>query len=87
MTRADRLMAVIEQLAPTAALYHASSGAWPARPGASVDAPTETAAPYVIETLPSGGRRIRVIGEDGDVVSGMGATMDEALSALEAKIR
>lgn len=43
-------------------------------------------APYVIMTLPDGGRRLSVIGDDGDVLSGSGATLAEAVAALEAKI-
>lgn len=86
MTRAERLHAVLTQLTPTAAQHYTATGAWPVRPGATVDEPAAAAAPYVIETLPDGRRRVRVIGEDGDVVSGVGATLDDAIAALEAKV-
>lgn len=42
-------------------------------------------APYVIETLTDDRRRLTIRGEDGDVLAGVGATLDEAIGKLEAK--
>lgn len=43
-------------------------------------------APYVIDTLPSGQHRVRVYGDDGDVVAGVGNSLDDALAAVEQKV-
>lgn len=42
-------------------------------------------APYTIDTLAGDRRRIRVVGDDGDTVTGTGDTLEAALAALEAK--
>lgn len=84
-TRADRLHAVIAKLAPQTAQRHAETGTWPVRQFTDGRRP-EAAAPYVIETLPDGRRRVRVSSEDGDIVSGVGATLHDAIAALEVKV-
>jgi hypothetical protein len=48
------------------------------------EAPHRT-APYVIENLEDGQVRIKVTTNDGDVISGTGKDLDEALDKLEAK--
>jgi hypothetical protein len=42
-------------------------------------------SPYTIETLPDGNIRVRVTADDGDVSSGVGKTLEDAITALEAK--
>lgn len=82
-TRAERLMAVVEKMAPDAAAhYRATGGEWPVRTDLSRPAPS---APYTIEPLPGDRTRIRVINADGDVFSGVGATVEAAIAALETK--
>jgi hypothetical protein len=44
-------------------------------------------APYAIETLPNGRRRIKIWDPaSGDMWVGAGATLDDAITALEAKV-
>lgn len=43
-------------------------------------------APYTIQTLPDNSRRLAIMGEEGDVLAGVGATLEEALQKLEAKV-
>lgn len=83
-TRADRLHAIIAKVAPKAAAYYARDRQWP--PNTDLNGKTEAVAPYVITTTPDGGRRLRVIGDDGDVIGGTGATLEDALAAVEQKI-
>jgi hypothetical protein len=42
--------------------------------------------PYVIQTLPDNRRRLTITSEDGDVVTGVGANIAEAVAAVEAKL-
>jgi hypothetical protein len=74
-TRKDRLDAILHKLAPKVMEYHEKSGGqWP-----------NGVCPYVI-SHPPGGRRLSVVDDDGDVRSAKGKDLDEALSALEAKL-
>lgn len=101
MTRADRLHRLIAKVAPAAAAEHALTGAWPnthPQPGVKRDkndkplldehkqpiAARHSGAPYVMETL-TGGRKISLKSDDGDVLAGVGPTIDDALSMLEKK--
>jgi len=43
-------------------------------------------APYEIKTTNAGETKILLTTEDGDVIGGKGATMEDALAALEAKL-
>jgi hypothetical protein len=45
------------------------------------------AAPYLIDEPSPGKTRVRIYGDDGDVTSGSGATFEDALTALEAKVQ
>lgn len=83
-TLAARLDALVALVAPEAVAHYAAHGGWPTPEGGR---PAQAGPPYVIETLPSGSRRIRLTGDEGDVVTGTGATLAEAVSALEAKLR
>lgn len=96
---AERLDAIIRHVFPALADEHARSGRWspvaPTEPGDAdgsrlTGAVTPGAgmegAPYVIQTLSDGRRRVRVVTQDGDVVAGTGATIGDAIAALEAKL-
>jgi hypothetical protein len=99
-TRAERLDAVIEALAPQSTQSLRETNKWANRhpnPGVRADPATgqpdengeparHSGSPYVIETLPDGRMRIIVTGDDGDSVSGVGKDVEEALTALEAKV-
>lgn len=78
-TRAERLDAILLKVAGKAVEYRDKNGGrWsPDRRGR---------APYARETLSDGRIRLRVTKDDGDVISGIGATTDEALTMLEAKL-
>lgn len=93
-TRIERLHALIAKVAPSAAQQHAADGSWPnthPSPGTKVNDAGATVparhsgAPYVMETLASGKRRISLRSDDGDVYAGVGDSIDEALSMLEQK--
>lgn len=101
-TRSERIHALIERLAPTAAAQHAKDGTWPnthPEPGKRYDEvgnpyldehqqpipARHSGAPYVIETLTDNRRRLTIRGDDGDLLAGVGATLDEAIGKLEAK--
>jgi hypothetical protein len=83
VTRAQRLDALVRKVAPKAAAYYAEHGRWPDAEGS----PRRGSSPYVIETTKTDGRRIRIATDDGDVISGIGGTIEEALAALEVKVR
>jgi hypothetical protein len=86
-TRAERLDALLQKVAARAHAHQAEHGVWPHKETDSPDAPEHRRrAPYVRETLADGRIRLRITTDDGDVVSGVGATTDEALTMLEAKI-
>lgn len=76
LTRADRINALVARLAPKAAAAQLKTGKWPGGQ-----------APHVLETRHDTSRRLKITGDDGDVLSGVGATIDEAIAALEAKVR
>lgn len=101
-TRSDRIHALIGKLAPLAAAQHAETGTWPnthpdpgqkrndddtpiVNDGEPVPA-RHSGAPYVIETLPDNRRKVTVTCEDGDVLAGIGPTLDDAIAKLEAKV-
>lgn len=74
LTRAARLDRCIAALGPEMA--KAITGGWGDR-----------GAPYTIMELPNGRRRVTIWDYDsGDVWVGTGKTVDEALTALEAKV-
>jgi hypothetical protein len=77
-TRADRLLAILDVLAPDKARLHAETGLW----GAPTD---KSSCPYDIVSFPDGSRRVRVTTADGDVMTGTGASLDAALATLERK--
>lgn len=52
----------------------------------SVVAPLAAQCPYVIVTLKDDRRRISLTCDDGDVISGSGQTVEDALATLEAKL-
>lgn len=76
MTRAERLDDIVRAVNAPASEHLARTGAWP-----------HHQAPYIISTTEDDGRRIRVETVDGDVLSGAGATLEDALVALAAKVR
>lgn len=98
LTRADRLHALIAKVAPQAAAQHAADGTWPnthPEPGQKRDEAgavvegqpaRHSGAPYEVRTLQDGRQQLRITGEDGDVVAGVGATFEDALQALETKL-
>lgn len=87
LTRADRLDALLQKVAARAHAHLAEHGVWPHKETESPDAPAHRRrAPYVRDTLGDGRIRLRITTDDGDVVSGVGATTDEALTMLEAKL-
>lgn len=75
MTRQERLNRVIAAVNPAAAEQQDKDGSWPGG-----------AAPYVFD-LQNGAQRLRVTSTDGDVIAGVGATKDDALTMLEDKLR
>lgn len=85
-SRRARLFAILARIA-SAALQHYTDhdGQWPPRTfeGGRV----LVQAPYLLTPLADGRHQVTVTSDDGDVLSGVGATYDEALDALEAKIR
>lgn len=83
LTRADRLEAVVRRLCPKTAAAYAKTGQWSAPDGKS---DRFRQAPWIISTLADGSQRIAITADDGDVVSGTGATIEAALTALEAKV-
>lgn len=78
ITTNDRLMAVVEKLCPVAMKRYKKTGKW------GPDHPS-TASPYVIKVMPNGDRMVQVLGEDGDVVGGVGATTALAVARLRKK--
>lgn len=44
-------------------------------------------ARYVFNDLPDGRRRLRIELADGDVLSGTGATTEEAIAAVEERLK
>lgn len=74
-TRADRLHAIVAKVAPTVAAHLKATGQW-----------LNGGSAYQITELSDGRRRVRVTTADGDTVSGIGSTLDEALVALEKKL-
>lgn len=91
MTRAERLDNVLKALAPKKVEFFEQHGVWPTQEeiDESAESPAEDAqrgAPYDIRTLSGDRRRIMVIGDEGETISGTGATVEEAMTALEARI-
>lgn len=91
LTSADRLHRVLGKVWPDAAAMHVKTGAWPnrldqPRTNAETKAVEHSGAPYEITTLPDGRRRVRVFSADGDAIGAVGATIDEAIAALERKV-
>lgn len=90
-SRAHRLHAILATVAPRASAQHAEDGTWPnlhPDPGADPEtgkALRHSGAPYDI-TERAGGHRVRVVSDEGDVIVGTGATVDEAIAALEVKV-
>ena len=74
MTRLEALNAILEKVCPEAVSTVSRTGTWPSG-----------RAPYDW-TVHGGMQRVRVTSSDGDVFSGVGATKDEALTALAAKV-
>ncbi len=74
-TLSERLHAVLAKHAKDIAAKHAEDGSWSSR---------KEGAPYVIDSK-DGKTRIRVTNEDGDTISGVGPTIEDALVALEGK--
>lgn len=84
MTRAERLNAILEKVNPSAMQHMRDTedptaernggGSWPA-----------DGCPYVCD-VQGPNRRVRVRSADGDVIAGVGPTMDDALAALEGKL-
>jgi len=82
MTKADRLFAIVKAVNAVAAIFHEESktsdpnggGQWPGG-----------RAPYLI-TPHERGQRVAVVSSDGDVISGVGSTVDEAITHLEQKV-
>jgi hypothetical protein len=90
-TVADRLHDLIKVVAPVAHAMHADTGAWPnlhPNPGEDTlgNPIRHTGAPYRIDELSGDRRRVRVYSEEGDVVSGIGATVEAAVAVIEAKL-
>lgn len=70
-----RLDALLRRANPAAVEAHEKTGRWPGGQ-----------APYVIHTH-AAGRRVAITTADGDTVNGAGATVSEALAALEQKLK
>lgn len=81
-SRAGRLDALVRQVAPKACVHYAKTGSWPVPEDGGRPGP-----PYVIRTTDDGGRRITLTDDDGGTRVAVGRTVDEALRALEAKLR
>lgn len=69
------------------------TGRWPRRSddtralGPKALEEPQGAAPYQIETMEGKFlRRVRVFGDDGDVITGLGQTVEECLTQLETKL-
>jgi hypothetical protein len=90
-SRADRLAALTEKINPDAA---DEDGRWhlPVAPPWGVervdeeDSGPEFTAPYLIRELDDGRQQIQIVAADGDVFSAVGATIEDALTSLEAKM-
>lgn len=90
-SRRNRIDAIVRKVAPQAIAFYDKSGddktaqSWPPRTldGGKVI----VQAPYMITPLVDGRQKVTVTSDDGDVLSGVGATIDDALTALEAKLR
>lgn len=83
-TRAARLDAIVRHVNAAAAQAVVETGHWD---GHAPDALRRAAgAPYAIQTRPDGSRRVVVTSADGDSVAGVGATLEEAIAALERKV-
>jgi hypothetical protein len=74
-------MAVLRIVAPKAVAHHDEhDGAWPVPEGELV-----ARAPYLLDVV-AGGTRLRVCDDAGGVVSAVGATVEDALAAIEEKV-
>lgn len=82
MTKADRLFAIVKAVNAVAAAFHEESqtnepnggGRWP-----------NDRSPYIITAHPEG-QRVAVHTADGDVIAGVGKTVDAAIAHLERKV-
>ena len=97
MTRADRLQALLEKVAPKKAAYYKEHNAWPLKDDDDMKAPqrgddgrvvgsSQRGAPYEIKTLSGDRRRIAIVSDEGETLTGTGANVEEALTALEARV-
>lgn len=88
-SRVERLDALIARTNPSLAARQAETGHWhetTTTDAGEVPNPKGPGAPYRLMTLADGRRRVVLNCEDGDVLSGTGDTVEDALAALEAKI-
>lgn len=90
-SRAARLHAILGKVAPKASAQHVKDGTWPnAHPNPGGDAETGKAlrhsgAPYLLTEV-RGAAVVSIQTDEGDVLTGRGATLDDAIAALEAKV-
>lgn len=84
-TQAQRLHEIVQKIDPELAAAHAETGRWDRRAADAAPAPGAS-APYEINELPDGKRRVRVRSADGDVIGGTAATVADAIAIVERKV-
>lgn len=83
-TRADRLAALLAKINPTAAQ---ADGTWRVPVPPPWADQNDPGAPYLIRELDDGRFQVQVVSSEGDVVSGLGETVEDALARVEEKMR
>lgn len=83
-TRADRLAAILAKINATAAQ---ADGTWRTPVPPPWADPNDPGAPYLIRELDDGRFQVQVVSSEGDVIGGLGETVEDALARVEEKIR
>lgn len=79
----EKLDGVLAKLCPASFKVFTETGKWPVRQEGDR---LNDGAPYAIRLLPDGSRRVTVVSDEGDTLSGNGPTTGAAVDALVGKV-